>query len=263
MPSALPRKHRPYSIASLLAALLLSPGPFKLRAAETETVGGVPVTVLARSVVEVTNGTVTYLRIRPPALPAPSPPPPPAPEAPLSPEPQAALARAKAKPHATLALTATVYTRADGSAAVTRLCWRYGARDFLAWSSADWRLLRQLNDVETETHRFQYFPFIDAQPLAELPPGQEPAGLALFPVAATPSPDALPEYYLTGAEADAAATEPVLAALDRLHAHVHLHREQLAADLMRREAEAAELARQAAEDAAKPRHEKVYFWKIR
>ena len=231
--------------------------------ASAEEIAGVPVTVLSRTVVKVANGTVTYLRITPPIFPAPSPPPP-APEAPLSPEQQAALERAEAKPYSTLALTATVYTRADGSAALTLLTWHDGGRVFRAISNADWRLLRQLNDIETETHRFQYFPFIDTQPLAELPSGQEPAGLALFPAA--PAPDAIPEYYLEGGADDAAATEPVLAALDQLHAYVHLHRAELIAqlaDLTRREAEAAELARQATAQPPKPRDEKVFFWKIR
>lgn len=233
-------------------------------AADTEILAGQPVTVLSRTVVEVRNGTVTFLRIRPPLLPTRPAPPPPAPEAPLSPALQAALERAEAKPCRTLALTATVYTRADGSAYVTRLSWRDGDRGFMAWSNADWRLLRQLNDVETETHRFLYFPFIDTQPLAELPPDQQPAGLAFFPAA--PAPDALPEYYLEGGADEATATEPVFAALDWLHAHVHLNRAALIqqlAELTRREAEAAEQARQAVAEAAKPRHEKVFFWKIR
>jgi hypothetical protein len=185
----------------LIAAGICLPAIDGAFGAEPETLAGQPVTVLSRTVVEVPNGTVTYLRIRPPVLP--SAPPPPAPAAPLSPEQQAALERAEAKPYVTLALTATVYTRVDGSAAITELTWREGERSFRAFSNADWRLLRQLNDIETETHRFQYFPFVDAQPLAELPSAQQPAGLALFP--ATPVPGALPEYYLEGTEADAAA----------------------------------------------------------
>jgi len=252
--------HLRFSLPPLVLFLAASPSP----AANTEMLAGQPVTVLSRTVVEVPNGTVTFLRIRPPLLPTPPPAPPPAPAAPLSPEQQAVIERAEAKPYLTLALTATVYTRADGSAAVTLLTWRDGERSFVCWSNADWRLLRQLNDIETETHRFQYFPFIDALPLAELPPDQQPAGLSLFPSA--PEPDALPQYYLEGSAADATAAEPVLGALDWLHAHVHIHRAELIrqlADLTRREAEAAEQARQAAAEAAKPRHEKVFFWKIR
>ncbi len=255
----------PHLRLSLLAlSLLLAAAHPSAFAADTDILAGQPVTVLSRTVVEVPGGTVTFLRIRPPILPKRPAPPPPAPEAPLSPEQQAALERAEAKTYSTLALTATVYTRADDSAAVTRLAWQDGGRAFTAWSSADWRLLRQLNDVETETHRFQYFPFIDTQPLAELPADQQPAGLALFPAA--PAPNAIPEYYLEGTADDAAATEPVLAALDQLHAHVHLHRAELVAqlaDLTRREAEAAEQARQAAAQPPKPRDEKVFFWKIR
>ena len=247
-----------------ITALLLAAPPFFASAAETETLAGQPVEVLSRSVVVSPNGSTTYLRIRPPALPPRPAPPPPAPETPLSPEQQAALERAEAKPYVSLALTATVYTRADDSAAVTELTWRDGERGFRAWSTADWRLLRQLNDIETETHRFQYFPFIDAQPLAELPPAQQPAGLALFPAA--PAPDALPEYYLEGTEADAAAAGPVPDALDHLLAIYHVRHAELVAqlaDLVRREAAAAEQARQAAEAPAQPRHEKVFFWKIR
>ena len=248
----------PRSMRSTSAALALAIIPAPVFAAET--LAGQPVTVLSRSVVVSSKGSTTYVRIRPPVLPPRPAPPPPAPEAPLSPELQAAIERAEAKPYLTLALTATVYTRADGSAAVTLLTWRDGERSFTAWSSADWRLLRQLNDIETETHRFQYFPFIDAQPLAELQTGQQPAGLALFPVA--PAPDAIPEYYLEGGAGDAAATEPVLGALDWLHAHVHLRRAELAAELARREAQAAEQARQSASEAARPKHDTIYFWKV-
>ena len=229
-----------------------------------EELAGVPVEVLSRTIVSVPNGTVTYLKITPPHLPPRPASPPPAPETPLSPEQQAALERAEAKPCLSLALTATVYTRADDSVAVAELAWHDGDRRFTAWSTADWRLLRQLHDIETETHRFQYFPFIDAQPLAELPPGQQPAGLTLFPAA--PAPGSLPEYYLEGTEADAAAAGPVLDALDQLLAVYHVRHAELVAqlaDLARREAEAAEQARLAAEAPAQPRHEKVYFWKIR
>lgn len=253
-----------FSPLRFLVPVISLASPVLASAAEVEMLAGQPVTVLARSVVEVPNGTVTYLRIRPPALPPKPAPTPPAPETPLSPEQQAALERAEAKPCVSLALTATVYTRADDSVAVTELAWHDGDRRFTAWSTADWRLLRQLHDVETETHRFQYFPFIDAQPLAELPADQQPAGLALFPVA--PAPGALPEYFFEGTEADAAAAGPVLDALDHLLALYHVRHAELVAqlaDLARREAEAAEQARLAAEAPAQPRHEKVYFWKIR
>ncbi len=252
------------SRASVLAILASPTGVPSALAAETEILAGQQVTVLSRSVVAVPDGTVTYLRIRPPVFPTPPPSPPPSQETPLPPELQAALKRAEAKPYAMLALTATVYTRADDSAVVTELTWRDGERAFRAWSTCDFRLLRQLSTIETETHRFHYFPFVDAQPLAECPTDRQPAGIALFP--STTAPDALPEYCFEGTEADAAATEPVLAALDWLHAHAHLNRASLIqqiAELARREAEAAEQARQAAEAPAQPRDEKVFFWKIR
>jgi hypothetical protein len=225
-----------------------------------ETFNGVPVEVLGRSVVVVPNGTVTYLRIRPPVFPTQPSPPPPAPEVPLSAEAQAALELEASKTYETLSVTATVYTRADGSAAVTELTWREGERTFRAWSNADFRLLAQLSEIETASHRFLWSPFVSEISLAELPSEQSPAGLALFPV--DPPADTLPEYYFEGSEADAASVAPTLAALDWLHAHYYLHKTELAADLARREAEAAEQARLAAEAAAKPRHEKIYFWKV-
>lgn len=240
--------------------LLLFVAPFVV-SLPAEELAGVPVTVLSRSVVEVPGGTVTYLRIRPPLLPSRPAPPPAAAPVSLSPEIQAAMERAEAKPFAMLAVTATVFTRPDDSAAVTELTWRDGERLFRVWSNADFRLLRQLTDIETETHRFQWFPFIDVVPLAEVPPEQRPAGLALFSSAS--APDALPEYYLEGTATDAAEVEPELGAFDWLHAHYHINRAQLAADLFRREAEAAEQAHQAAEAAVRPKAEKVYFWKIR
>lgn len=209
------------------AAWALSPAGHA--AAPVEQLADRPVSVLSRTITTIPGGTVSYLRIRPPLLPARPPAPVPEPAAPISPERLAAMERAEAKPYVSLALTATVYTRADGSAALTELRWHDADRSYRAWSGADWRLLSQLSHIETETHRFFYFPFIDAIPLSELPPGQPPAGLALLPAAS--APDALPEYYLEGAPADAAATEPVLSLLDWLHAHVHLHRAELQAQL--------------------------------
>lgn len=240
---------------ALLACAALSP-------LSAEDIAGVPVTVLSRSVVETPSGTVTYLRIRPPALPTRPAPPPPAPDAPLTPELQAALERAEAKPFVVLAVTATVYTRTDGSAALTELTWRDQTRAYRAWSGADFRLLRQINDIETATHRFQWFPFINTVALADLAAEEQPAALALFPAPVAATDDAPPDYFLEDGAEDAAAAEPALTALDWLHAYYHLRRADLAADLLRRETEAAEQARRQAEEAAKPRHEKVYFWKI-
>lgn len=228
--------------------------------AETANLQGTPVEVLSRSIVTLPNGSVTFIRIRPPVLPPKPIPPPPPPETPLSPEDQAALEREELKIYDTLSVTATVYTHADGTVAVTELTWRDEERSFRAWSTADFRLLRQLRDISLETHRFQWFPFIDSMPLAEVPTGQQPFGLQLFPSA--PEPDALPEYCFEGTEAEAASVAPALAALDWLHAHYYLNKAELALDLARREAEGAAQAIKAAEDAKRPRHQQIYFWKI-
>ena len=233
----------------LLACAVLPP-------LSAEDIAGVPVTVLSRNVVATPRGTVTYLRIRPPTLPARPAPPPPAPEL------QAALERAETKHFAVLAVTAKVYTRADGTAALTELTWRDQTRTYRAWSGADFRLLRQLNYIKTAAHRFQWFPFVDAVALAGLAPDKQPAALALFPSITETSDNTPPDYFLEGSAEDAEAAEPALAALDWLHAYYHVRRAELAADLHRLEAEAADQARRQTEEAAKPRHEKVYFWKI-
>lgn len=224
-----------------------------------EELAGIPVSVLTRTVVEVPNGTVTYLRIRPPNLPPRPAPPQPAPDVPLSPKQQAALERYEAKTFAFLAVTATVYTRSDDSVAVTELTWRDEARSYRAWSNADFRLLSQINEIETATHRFQWFPFISTQALAGLTVSEQPVGLALFGQADLES---VSEYYLEDGIEAATAAEASLDALDLLHARHHLHRDELAAELTQRETEAAERAEKAAAQAARPKNEKVYFWKI-
>ena len=56
---------RALAFAVLFALLPLPPS---VLAAEAETLNGVPVEVLAWSTVEVAGGTVTFVRIRPPAL---------------------------------------------------------------------------------------------------------------------------------------------------------------------------------------------------
>jgi hypothetical protein len=245
--------------ASVLAALAL-PAGLPALAAETAVFQGVPVEVLGRSTTKIPGGSVTLIRIRPPAIPARQEPPVSVHTAPVSAEAKAALEREDAKPYSILSVTCMVYTRADGSVGVTELTWRDGERQFRAWSTADFRLLRQFSNLSLEKYRIQWMPFIDALPLAEVPAGQQPVGLQLFP--ASREPNALPEYYFEGSEEDAADAAPALAALDWLHAEYYLHKEQLAADIAQREAAAAEQARKAAENAAKPKEHTVFFWKI-
>ena len=255
------RKPRLACFASGLAALALSVGFTPSLIAETATFQGKPVEVLGRSTTKIPGGSVTFIRIRPPvAAPVPATPPP-APSAPLSVERVAALEREDKRTFSSFSVTATVYTRVDGSVAVTELTWRKDEQCiFRAWSTADFRLLRQLWDIPLENHRFQWFPFINSVPLSEVAGDQQPIGLQLFPEIR--NDDDLPEYFFEGTEPEANAAALELAALDWLHAFYHLNKKSLAEDLAKREAAAAEHARKAAEDAAKPKNHTVFFWKI-
>lgn len=128
---------RPPPISLFFACLLAAS---MLLAADA--LDGIPVTVLSRSTVTEGERTVTYVRIRPPALP-----PRPVPTRAPAGEPSAAdlteWARLEAKPHLNLALSAVVHI---GPPVVTELRWRSAGREWVAWSNVDFRLLSQLTD---------------------------------------------------------------------------------------------------------------------
>lgn len=205
--------------------------------------------MIARETVTLPGGSVTFLRIRPPALPAPPPAPPPraATAAELLEE-----ARLAAKPHRVLALSTVVCA---GSPAITELSWTRPAdgRRFVAYGNVDFTHLGQLHSFETADAVYQWFPFV-----SEGEPGQIPADIRQTLAASGPEP----LYLFAGTEADALAEADTLAALDHLHAYYQLHAAELIADTARRRAESAERERQAAIEAAKPRHETVHFWKL-
>jgi hypothetical protein len=230
------------TLASLLAASSLL---------AADALDGIPVTVLSRSTVTEGERTITYVRIRPPALP-PRPVPAPVPSAAPSAADLAEWARLEAKPRITLAVSATVHLRPP---VVTELRWRSGGREWVAWSNVDFRLLSQLTDWETETAVYNWFPF-----LFEIGPNHEqrPADLGLAPASEqTPA-----EYVVEGTAAEVAAAEADLAPLDYLHAYHDVNRAELIAAQAAREAAAAEAARQAALAPTKPKDQTIYFWKI-
>jgi hypothetical protein len=208
---------------------------------------------LARKVVDFGTHKITYIRITPPALP---PVPPQSETPPVTPtaEELAAQERRAAKAHGNLTVTAVVYV---GAPTVTELSWisEEGQR-FRAWSNADFRLLTQLNDIETETHIFMWFPFVSEVSVEEIAPEDRPAGLSLFTAADTAS-----EYFFEGTEQDAAKAAVTLAGLDFLHAFYQIHRARLAEDHARRIAEAAAQAEELAKNPPKRPDTVIHFWK--
>ncbi len=237
---------RPPPILLTLASLLAAPS---LLAADA--LDGIPVTVLSRSTVTEGERTITYVRIRPPALP-PRPVPAPAPAGEPSAADLAEWARLEAKPRITLAISATVHLRPP---VVTELRWRSAGREWVAWSNVDFRLLSQLADWETEAAVYNWFAF-----MSEVGPedDERPAELGLAPASEqTPA-----EYVVEGTPAEVAAAEAELTPLDYLHAFHDVNRAELLAAQAAREAAAAEAARQAALAPPKPKDQTIYFWKI-
>ena len=214
-----------------------------------ESVKGIPVTVLARREVTLAGGSITYLLIRPPSL-TPPPASPPAPVTSPSAEELAAQALHDAKTYVNLGMGAIVYA---GPPTVTELSWNLpDGRRFRAFSSVDFTHLSQLTELETATTIYGWGTLVSEGDPAELPTGVREA-LSAAPGA---------QYLFEGTEADAQANESMLGALDYLHAYYQLHEATLVAATASRKAEAAEWERQAAEAAARPRHEKIYFWKV-
>lgn len=228
-------------------ASLLATSPLLI----ADALDGIPLTVLSRSTVAEGERTITYVRIRPPALP-PRPAPVPVPSAKPTAADLAEWARLEAKPRLMLGVSATVHLRPP---VVTELRWRSASREWVAWSNVDFRLLSQLTDFETEAAFYNWFPF-----MSEVGPedDERPADLGLAPASAqTPA-----EYVVEGTAAEVAAAEPDLAPLDYLHAYHDVNRSELLAAQAARAAAAAEAARQSALAAPKPKDQTIYFWKI-
>jgi len=230
---------------ALLLVCLATPNlPSALAAAETETLNGVPVEVLARSTVTVGGRTITYVRItRPPALP-------PVPATPSRAPSAAELAEAErlaAKACVDWQPTVIVHLRPP---VVSELRLELGGRPDTVWTNVDFSVLASVSLWETATTVYSWHPT-----LTEVGPEDDvrPAGLEL---ASGPA-----EYLVEATPAEIAGHEADLAPLEALLAYHDLHREALLAEQARRAALASELARQAAEDRAKPKATTVYFWK--
>ena len=229
-------------LGTLVLASLVSHG-------SAETLNGIPVEVLARSTVKLPDRVITFIRIRPPVFSAQPAVPPPAPVEPSAEEVLAQLRR-DAKPFVQLGVRATVYA---GSPAITELSWdSEDGRHFRAFSSVDFTHLTQITELEVPNTVYEWSLFVSDGDPAGLPSGVGEALIANGTAA---------QYLFEGSEADAAANQSTLQALDYLHAFFELHKTELVAATAQRAAEAAEQERQAAIKAALPKDQTIYFWK--
>jgi hypothetical protein len=215
-----------------------------------ETLNGLPVEVLARSTVKLPDRVLTLVRIRPPAIPVlPAPSPSPVPAEPSAEEKLSALRR-EAKLQIQLSMEATIYA---GSPTITELTWSTPeGRRFRAYCSIDFTHLSQLYFVETASAVYDWFPFLTDGDPASIPAGVREALLGNGSGA---------HYLFEGNEADAAANESTLQAIEYLVAYFELHKTELIAATALRNAAAIEQQRLDAIKAAQPKDQTLYFWK--
>jgi hypothetical protein len=233
--------------AHILIALALAT-PFSQTSADS--LQGVSVDVISRSTIQLADRTVTYIRIRPPALPILTSPATISTPMESGAEDRLAELRQAAKPRINIGLGVTVY---EGDPVITELTWSAkDGRSFRAFSSVDFTHLSQITELETDSTIYGFFPYFGAGVPSELPNGMREALTANR---------AQPHYLFEGNEADATAAESTLHALDYLHAYFELNRSELITATAQRKADAAERARLAAIKAAQPKNQTIYFWK--
>jgi hypothetical protein len=255
------------SRASLAFLAAFSASIFVSQAAGAETavdpLAGVPKVELARSVVEAGGRTLTYIRIRPPVLPAR-----PAPSAAPVPEPTAEQlaeeARRAAKAHETITLMGGVYVGDATTPSGTEIQLHHQAgetsRRARVYVPFDLRHLDQIVELETEGTIYGYTLLFSVTEFAALSPEEHPAGFALLRAEQATTEGA--DYLFEGDAADLQVFDPFLRGLEVLLAHGILHREALSVAFAERQASAAEQARQAALHPPRPRDETIYFWKV-
>lgn len=207
-------------------------GQTKDPATETNPVSAVRYTEIARKVKQFSDHKVTIIKVQPPELPkAPAPKP--------APEPTEAelimSARRAAKTFETLTVTAQVFIGAQRT--VTELTWTIDEKKYRAFSNADFRLLTQVMDIETDTSVFSWFPFVSA---AEGEPDTANHAVALSQLAASGNNV---DYVIEGGEEAIKANATTFDALDYLHAHYQLNKAELTTAWKKREADAEEAER--------------------
>jgi len=212
------------------------------------------VPALARKVVDHGTHTATYTRIRPPVL-SKRPVPPPQPEREPTSEEREAMERRKAKGYASLSITATVYV--GPKQIVTALRWwdQKTGQQYRAYSNADFRYLSQIHDIETETHVYLWFPFVDSCEMADLPtdePNSIPKGITFEP--------GVVEYLLETRAKDDASQARILDLLDHVHALYQLRLPELKADYIKRMKETAARDEALRKNPPVPPSTQTYWW---
>lgn len=210
-------------------------------------------TEVTRRVVQLADHKVTYILVRPPTLPKRPATPPPAVVLPTAEE-QATAERQAAKPCESLTLFATVYI---GAPTVSQLTWWQDGRQFRAYSNVDWRCLDQLNQLETAETVYEFTPLMSTCELASLPEADRPPILAQLGFSDTEA-----EYLVEGTEADLAAAESSLRALDFIHGFYQLNKSELAAASAARELANAARERELKAHPPKPADVVIRFWPI-
>lgn len=224
----------------------------------SRSVDGIQVSELARKVVDRGHHKITYIRITPPKLPA-LPVPPPAPVTAPTPEVLAAMAAREAKTYVQLSVWATVYSGSGNRPTVSDLNWWHEGKRYQAWSNADFRLLAQVSEIETETHVYGWMPFSSEGSIEGVAAADLPAGFSLF----TPT-DVSPQYYFEGTAEDMEPVADTLTGLDYFHAYYQLHHTRLAEEYARQMAEAAAHAEELAKNPPPPRRDTViHFWPVK
>lgn len=122
----------------------------------------------------------------------------------------------------------------------------------------DLRHVEQFIDLQGPEVSYSYYLFLASYPIDSLRPQEIPPELALF----HPMTDASPAYIVVGSPASVEEMEPELAALERLFAHLSLHRDTLAESFAKREAVQAAEARKADRRPSIPRDETIYYWRL-
>lgn len=209
---------------------------------ETSAVGAARYSEIARKKRQLSDHAVTVVKIRPPTLRT----------APaslaarvLSEEERAVAERRAKKSYESLTLSGTVYL--DGDRVLTELTWTVDERRYRAFSTADFRLLTQIMELETESSVYLWFPFI--------------AATEGWPVDAI---TALAQLGKNGKEADylieggvGEVNAHMDDALDYLHAYYELNKPSLRAAFLQREAEQEE---RDLRPVAPPASKMIYFW---
>lgn len=242
-----------------LAGLLLLVPALALAAdppPETSSTTVIQFTELSRKVVNLGDHKITFVRVRPPVLPAPPPPPPV--RKPTAEE-IATAKRMEKKAYATLNITATVYL--DKNRTVSELRWRNeetGNHEYRAYSNVDFRYLTQLHHLETETTVYAWFPFVSEYDLRNLPADEEPPRLPDLVFSGKEA-----EYFVDSRAKSVETEEMTLAGLDYLHAYYQLNHAKLKWDYEKRMAENEARERELRENPSIKPDTVMHFWPIK